>query len=175
MSYCSTLCWLLVAAGLSGCLEAIRRPSPDQRAPTREAVAPARMDTGQRPVSAKRPATAGAEQVNEYAFWCIGKGLWQEARLHLEQAAQRDSLTASYQNNLAIIYEHLGLEEQAASAYRRAQALWPDQAAYQDNIRQFERRQRAAHPDSAATPQADSTQTDSTQTDQPSPTGESGE
>lgn len=177
MSYRLTLCWLLVATSLCGCLEAIRRSSPDQRPPKRETLVPARPDTAAglaakpapspRPAGGKRAASASAEQVNEYAFWCIGKGLWQEARLHLEQAAQRDSLTASYQNNLAIIYEHLGLEEQAAAAYHRAQALWPDQEAYQDNIRQFESRQRVARPDSAAAPR-----TDSTQTDQKPPTGE---
>ncbi|MCC7265633.1 MAG: hypothetical protein IT369_24255 [Candidatus Latescibacteria bacterium] len=171
---CLTLCWLLVATGLCGCLEAIRRPSPDG-SPPREAVAPASPDPAATPAPARRPAgkphpaAANARQVNEYAFWCIGKGLWQEARLHLEQAAQRDSLTASYQNNLAVIYEHLGLEEQAAAAYRRAQALQPGQKPYQENVRRFEIRQRAAHPDSTIGPRPDST---STQTDSKPSTGE---
>jgi tetratricopeptide (TPR) repeat protein len=173
LKYYLPLCWLLLAGSLWGCLEAIRRSPPDQLAPVWMA---ARPDSGAilpvkrlpaPPPSGKRRATAGAKQVNEYAFWCIGKGLWQEARLHLEQAAQRDSLTGSYHNNLAIIYEHLGLEEQAAAAYQRAQILRPDQKAYLANIRHFEGRQRAAHPDSAAAPQ-----TDSTQTDQQPPTGE---
>lgn len=154
MRYCPSLCWLLLAAGLCGCLEAIRRP-PAAGSPPPPATAPA---PARRPVVKAHPA-ANAKQVNEYAYWCIGKGLWQEARLHLEQAAQRDSLTASYQNNLAVIYEHLGLEEQAAAAYRRAQALRPDQKPYQENVREFERRQRAAHPDSAIGPRADSPQT----------------
>lgn len=179
MRYCLTLCWLLLAGSLWGCLAAVRRPVPDQRAPSWEASRSAPADTAASPSAKrapapppppahkKRAATAGAEQVNEYAFWCIGKGLWQEARLHLEQAAQRDSLTASYQNNLAIIYEHLGLEEQAAAAYRRAQALRPEQEAYLANIRHFERRQQAGLPDSAL-----ATQTDSTQTDQQPPIGE---
>ena len=170
MRYCLALCWLLLAGSLWGCLEAIRRPPPDQPAPT---WATARPDSGVVPVKRppappsqpalkKRAAPPGARQVNKYAYWCIGKGLWQEARLHLEQAVQHDSLTASYHNNLAIIYEHLGLEEQAAAAYRQAQALRPDQEAYQANFRHFEHRQQAAHPDSAASPQID----------QPPPTGE---
>lgn len=153
------LCWLLLAGSLGGCLEAVRRPPPNRPVP---AWGAARPDSGTAlpvkqppaPVVVKRAATPGAKQVNEYAYWCIGKGLWQEARLHLEQAVQHDSLTASYHNNLAIIYEHLGLEEQAAAAYHRAQALRPDQEAYQANIRHFEHRQRAAHPDSTP-PQTD--------------------
>jgi tetratricopeptide (TPR) repeat protein len=162
-----SLCCLLLVGSLWGCLEAIRRPAPDRPA---AAWAAARADSGvalpakraPAPPAKKRAPSSGAKQVNEYAYWCIGKGLWQEARLHLEQAVQRDSLTASYHNNLAIIYEHLGLEEQAAAAYAQAQALRPDQEAYQANTRLFERRQRVAHPDSAAPPQ----------TDQKPPTGE---
>lgn len=160
MKYCLLLCSLLLAGSLWGCLEAIRRPPPGRAAP---AWVAARPDSGaalpaKHPVASaarKRAATPGARQINEYAYWCIGKGLWQEARLHLEQAVQRDSLTASYHNNLAIIYEHLGLEEQAAAAYRQAQALRPDQEAYQANFRHFEHRQRVAHPDSAALPRTD--------------------
>ncbi|MBI2503912.1 MAG: hypothetical protein HYW07_11855 [Candidatus Latescibacteria bacterium] len=167
MRHCLTLCSLLLAGSLWGCLEVIRRPAPDQRAPAWVAAQPARSDTGAAlpakrapapqppPAGKKRAAPPDARQINEYAYWCIGKGLWQEARLHLEQAAQRDSLSASYHNNLGIVYEHLGLEEQAAAAYRQAQALRPGQEAYQANIRHFEHRQRAALPDSAASPQTD--------------------
>jgi len=165
---CLTLCWLLAAAGGWGCLEAVRRAPPH-----RESAAPARPEAAKnpavKPAPSPRPSPVqrdAARQINEYAYWCIDKGLWQEARLHLEQAAQRDSTTASYQNNLAIIYEHLGLAEQADAAYRRAQALWPGQQAYQENAQLFARRQRTAHPDSAG-PQADSTQAAP-----PAPTGE---
>lgn len=171
LRYCLTCCWLLLAANLWGCLEAIRRPSPNRPAP---AWVAARPDSGAalpvkhlQPVAKKR-TTPGARQVNEYAYWCIGKGLWQEARLHLEQAVQHDSLSASYHNNLAIIYEHLGLEEQAAAAYTRAQALRPEQEAYQANTRHFEDRQRAAHPGSTAHPDS----TAPPQTDPQPPTGE---
>jgi tetratricopeptide (TPR) repeat protein len=161
-----TLCWLMLAGCLWGCLEAVRRPAPDRRAPRWETGRVAAADTAASPPARRAPPpgkrAAGARQVNEYAFWCIGKGLWQEARLHLEQAARRDSLVASFQNNLAIIYEHLGLEEQAAAAYGRARALRPDQEAYLANVRHFERRQQAGHPDSAASPRPG----------QQSPTGE---
>ncbi len=164
MRYYLTLGWLLVVGSLWGCLETIRRPAPDRPAAAQGAARPAAGATlpaqhpaapPPQPAARKRAATPGAKQVNEYAYWCIGKGLWQEARLHLEQAVQHDSLTASYHNNLAIIYEHLGLEEQAAAAYHQAQTLQPEQEAYQANIRHFGDRQRAAHPDSTALLQTD--------------------
>ena len=87
-------------------------------------------------------------QVNEYAFWCLEKGLWNEARLHLEQAVERDSLAASLHNNLGIIYERMGLEEKALAAYGKAWDLSPREKAYRDNLEQLKRRQRAI-PDSA--------------------------
>ena len=113
---------------------------------------------------APRPAVAGAakiehfkrsrkhrqevRQINEYAFWCLEKGLWNEARSHLEQAVERDSLAASLHNNLGIIYERLGLEEKAMAAYGKAWNLSPREKAYRDNLELFERRQQAM-PDSA--------------------------
>lgn len=87
-------------------------------------------------------------QVNEYAFWCLEKGLWNEARLHLEQAVERDSLAASLHNNLGIIYERMGLEEKALAAYGKAWDLSPRKKAYRDNLEKLKRRQRAI-PDSA--------------------------
>jgi tetratricopeptide (TPR) repeat protein len=87
-------------------------------------------------------------QVNEYAFWCLEKGLWNEARLHLEQAVERDSLAASLHNNLGIIYERMGLEEKALTAYGKAWDLSPREKAYRDNLEKLKRRQRAI-PDSA--------------------------
>ena len=164
MRYCLTLCWLLLAASLGGCLEAIRRSPPDQTAPSwtaargdttaaTPAIRPAKR--APTPAAAKKQRRAEIEQVNKYALWCIDKGLWKEARLHLEQAVQADSQVASYHNNLGIIYEHLGLDEQATAAYHRAQALLPTEEAYPANIRHFENRQRATHPDSTAPPQTD--------------------
>ncbi len=87
-------------------------------------------------------------QINEYAFWCVEKGLWNEARLHLEQAVERDSLAASLHNNLGIIYERLGLEEKAMAAYGKAWNLSPKEKAYRNNLELFERGRRAL-PDSA--------------------------
>ena len=87
-------------------------------------------------------------QVNEYAFWCLEKGLWNEARLHLEQAVERDSLAASLHNNLGIIYERMGLEEKALAAYGKAWDLSPREKAYRDNLEKLKRRRRAI-PDSA--------------------------
>ena len=168
MRHCLTLCWLLLAASLGGCLETIRRPPPDQTAPPWSAApehvrrdtlaAPTAARSATRapaPAAGKKQRAASTRQVNKYALWCIEKGLWQEARLNLEQAVQADSQIASFHNNLGIVYEHLGLEEQAIAAYHRAQALLPEKDAYQANIRRFENRQRVAHPDSTTPPQAD--------------------
>lgn len=98
----------------------------------------------------RRSRSRGQEirQVNEYAFWCLEKGLWNEARLHLEQAVERDSLAASLHNNLGIIYERMGHEEKALAAYGKAWDLSPRKKAYRDNLEKLKRRQRAI-PDSA--------------------------
>ena len=87
-------------------------------------------------------------EVNEYALWCIENGLWSEARLHLEQGLQQDSLAASLHNNLGIAYERLGQEEKAREAYRKARALNPGKKAYKINFQLFEERQRTGRTDS---------------------------
>jgi hypothetical protein len=88
------------------------------------------------------------KQVNEYAFWCIENDMWTEARLHLEQGLQQDSLSASIHNNLGIVYERLGLREKAATAYGKAQALNQGKKAYQINFKLFDGRRQSGLIDS---------------------------
>ena len=83
------------------------------------------------------------KQINEYAFWCVENRLWKEARTHLEHAIEQDSASASLFNNIGIVYEHFGEEEEALEAYRRAYKLNPKQRRYRGNIDLLERRWRA--------------------------------
>ena len=80
------------------------------------------------------------ERVNEYALWCIEKGMWEEARLHLEKALAADSVSASLFNNLGVVYERLGEREKAELAYQRARALNPRREAYRSNLRRLQGR-----------------------------------
>lgn len=90
------------------------------------------------------PDRERVRQVNEYALWCIGNGMWEEARLHLEQALAADSLSASLHNNLGIVYERTGQRERATKEYELAGQLRPGKRLYEVNLRRlqgaFERR-----------------------------------
>ncbi|MEE2658331.1 MAG: hypothetical protein VX733_07495 [Candidatus Latescibacterota bacterium] len=77
------------------------------------------------------------KRVNEYVYWCIEHGMWDEAQIHLEQAVQIDSLSASLHNNLGIINERLGKRSQAESSYRLASRLNPDKKEYRTNLRRL--------------------------------------
>lgn len=181
MRSCRLVIAALLTGGLWGCLEVVRRPA-DRAAPAWSAPQAAGRDTLTAPVlplkrqpAAKKSKTEGERsqpgirQVNEYALWCVENGMWKEARLHLEQAASRDSQAASLHNNLGIVYEHLGLEEEATAAYRRAQALRPGQEAYRSNLQRLENRHRAPRDSLAPPPEAQ----DSTDQAHPAlPTGE---
>lgn len=83
------------------------------------------------------------ERVNEYALWCIERGLWEEARIHLEQAVVVDSLSASLHNNLGILYERLGEREKARAAYEFAARLAPGKRLYQANLSYLRRAEEA--------------------------------
>ena len=75
--------------------------------------------------------------VNEYAIWCVENGMWDEARIHLEQAVQRDSLSASLNNNLGIIYERMGQRDEARIHYQKAADLNPRRRLYEANLRRL--------------------------------------
>ena len=165
----------LTSVAFLGCMEAVRRPaageSPKWDAPPQQAasipadstaVTAALETTAVQPAAdVVAPATVKVyakrnrnqrqriKQVNEYALWCIENRMWQEARRHLEQAVQGDSLAASLHNNLGIVYEQLGLEEEARKAYKDAQRLNPQREAYQTNLLLLEK--RYAHFDKSAT------------------------
>jgi len=87
---------------------------------------------------------ARVRAVNEYALWCIGQSMWNEARSHLEQALKQDSLAASLYNNLAIVHEHLGHADSAAAYYQRALRLNGRNAAFQRNLTRLRRQRKAA-------------------------------
>ena len=65
-------------------------------------------------------------------------GLWREARLRFERAAQIDPTYAAAWNDLAIAYEQLGEHDRARAAYQRALALAPNDADIQQNFELFE-------------------------------------
>lgn len=90
-------------------------------------------------------------QVNEYAYWCLEQGLWDEARIHLQQAVERDSLSASLHNNLGIIHERLGQHDRARQHYRMAAELNPSRDLYGVNLQRLRaslEQPRPAHRDS---------------------------
>lgn len=96
-------------------------------------------------IAALRAAYAGRTEaqrkrvlrVNEYVRWCLDHGMWEEARIHLEQALQADSLAASLHNNLGIVYERMGRRTDARSRYQLAASLNPDRPLYEDNLKRL--------------------------------------
>lgn len=112
-----------------------------------KSVAPTRVATKSARILRTKGQQGSVKQINEYAFWCVENRLWKEARTHLEHAIEQDSSSASLYNNIGIVYEHFGEEEEALDAYRRAYALNPKQRRYRGNIDLLERRWRAV-PDS---------------------------
>lgn len=141
---CGVGCLLLTA-----CAQVMRRPETTEPA-MRSAPAvtePGRTEIdrdGRRSgVSSDEPRAREVRRVNEYAWWCVDQGLWNEARSHLERALAQDSLSASLHNNLAIVYEHFGQHEQAVQYYQKAQELNPGQALYAANLKRLEQLREA--------------------------------
>ena len=88
--------------------------------------------------SARTPAERDrVRRVNEYAFWCLDRDMWDEARIHLENAVQIDSLAASLHNNLGIVYERLGQRDEARARYRTAADLNPGRPLYEANLQRL--------------------------------------
>ncbi|MEW6755302.1 MAG: hypothetical protein AB1505_30615 [Candidatus Latescibacterota bacterium] len=118
------------------------------RDPGHEVAARAASDSSLRAARIQRRQRSSGDRervegVNQYALWCIRNGMWNEARSHLEQAVQRDSLAASLNNNLAIVCEHFGQRTEAARYYARALALEPDNDQYSANLKRLNELERA--------------------------------
>ena len=118
------------APGGTAPLEVEAAPPPEGPAPSPEVVQAQRRAYESRTGEDRERV----ERVNEYALWCIERGLWEEARIHLEQAVAVDSLSASLHNNLGILYERLGEREKARAAYEFAARLAPGKRLYQANL-----------------------------------------
>lgn len=120
-----------VAASSGGPPEEAEAPRPPEPAsPPPEVVKAQRQAYGERTQEDRERV----RQVNEYALWCVEQGLWEEARIHLEQAVVLDSLSASLHNNLGIVYERLGEREKARAEYEFAARLAPAKRLYQANL-----------------------------------------
>ena len=165
-----SICAILCCLALGGCIELIRRqprPSaqdsdwtagnPTERrdvqqvetlpAPLEEGKAAVQIEELARPKNS-RQRTKRIEKVNKYALWCVENGMWKEAQLHLEQALVQDSLAASIHNNLGIVYERLGKQEEAALEYAKAQMMNPQKEAYRLNLQRLEDLQHHVETDS---------------------------
>ena len=147
---------LIVAFAGVGCLELVRRPSPEAHpgSSTSSYAGDKASEPSIKPVLQQHPKPVkevernkkqrrSIQQVNEYALWCIENEMWNEARTHMERALQEDSLSASLHNNLAIVYEHLGKADRAGYFYQRALDLKPAQEAYRSNLSNLRNRQQA--------------------------------
>jgi len=91
--------------------------------------------------------------VNRFALWCIEKGLWEEARVHLERALSQDSTSAALYNNLGILYEHMGRLEEAEAAYRKAVDLDPKCKLYRWNYSRFQLLRRGLFEEASPEPE----------------------
>ncbi len=73
----------------------------------------------------------------EFGIKVAQHGLWREAILHWERAAEIDPTYAAAHNNLAIAYEQQGDLEKARAAYERALELEPKNAMIKQNYELF--------------------------------------
>ena len=131
----------------SAATQQVTRRTPVTKAPSAADAGPPRVASKSARILRTKGKQGSVKQINEYAYWCVENGLWKEARTHLEHAIEQDSSSASLYNNIGIVHEHFGEEEEALDAYRRAYALNPKQRRYRGNIDLLERRWRAV-PDS---------------------------
>ena len=82
-------------------------------------------------------ARSDAKKHVEFGVTVAQKGLWREAILQWERAAQIDPTYAAAQNNLAIAYEHEGDLDKARAAYEKALAIEPNNAYIKQNYELF--------------------------------------
>ena len=82
-------------------------------------------------------ARSDAKKHVEFGVTVAQKGLWREAILQWERAAQIDPTYAAAQNNLAIAYEHEGELDKARAAYEKAMAIEPNNSYIKQNYELF--------------------------------------
>ena len=82
-------------------------------------------------------ARSDAKKHVEFGVTVAQKGLWREAILQWERAAQIDPTYAAAQNNLAIAYEHEGDLDKARGAYEKALAIEPNNQYIKQNYELF--------------------------------------
>jgi type IV pilus assembly protein PilF len=82
-------------------------------------------------------ARSDANKHVEFGVTVAQKGLWREAILQWERAAQIDPTYAAAQNNLAIAYEHEGDLDKARAAYEKALSIEPDNSYIKQNYELF--------------------------------------
>ena len=132
---------LLVDTRTGEGLDSVKLEAPSVR-PLADSVAvqlsPEALAVRHEAYSARTPAERDrVRRVNEYAFWCLDRDMWDEARIHLENAVQVDSLAASLHNNLGIVYERLGQRDEARARYRTAADLNPGRPLYEANLQRL--------------------------------------
>ena len=82
-------------------------------------------------------ARSDAKKHVEFGVVVAQKGLWREAILQWERAAQIDPTYAAAQNNLAIAYEHEGELDKARVAYEKALSIEPNNTYIKQNYELF--------------------------------------
>ena len=82
-------------------------------------------------------ARADAKKHVEFGVTVAQRGLWREAILQWERAAEIDPTYAAAQNNLAIAYEHEGDLDKARTAYEKALAIEPNNQYIKQNYELF--------------------------------------
>ena len=82
-------------------------------------------------------ARSDAKKHVEFGVVVAQKGLWREAILQWERAAQIDPTYAAAQNNLAIAYEHEGELDKARAAYEKALSIEPNNTYIKQNYELF--------------------------------------
>ena len=82
-------------------------------------------------------ARSDAKKHVEFGVQVAQKGLWREAILQWERAAEIDPTYAAAQNNLAIAYEHEGDLDKARAAYEKALTIEPNNSYIKQNYELF--------------------------------------
>ena len=82
-------------------------------------------------------ARSDAKKHVDFGVMVAQKGLWREAILQWQRAAELDPTYAAAQNNLAIAYEHEGELDKARAAYEKALSIEPNNSYIKQNYELF--------------------------------------